>query len=173
MRKTDPRGDFGRQDRQQQVVVGILEKLVSFNTIANLNNILNAISPYLSTNATSNQMLTIATNYTGAVKNIEQLSIEGYADTTFFPHYGHEVYSWHADDASLFEVQNALKAHLGLEVSEEEYYLEEEEYYEEEYPENEGYEEKYLEDGYYEDGSPEEEYYEEETEEYYEPELGY
>lgn len=173
MRKTDPRGDFGRQDRQQQVVVGILEKLVSFNTIANLNNILNAISPHLSTNATSNQMLTIATNYTGAVKNIEQLSIEGYADTTFFPHYGHEVYSWHADGASLFEVQNALKAHLGLEVSEEEYYLEEEEYYEEEYPENEGYEEEYLEDGYYEDGSPEEEYYEEETEEYYEPELGY
>ena len=153
MRKVDPRGDFGRQDRQQQVIIGVLEQLVSFNTITNLNNILNAIKPYLKTNASPNNMLTIATNYTNAVKNIDQIALEGYADSTYFPHYGHDVYSWHAYDSSLFEVQNELKKHLGLEVSEEEYY------------EEETYEEEYYEEEYYE-----EETYEEET---YDPELGY
>ena len=158
MRKVDPRGDFGRQDRQQQVIIGVLEQLISFNTISNLNGILSAIRPYLKTNATPNNMLTIATNYRNAAKNIDRLVLDGYADTTYFPHYGHDVYSWHAYDSSLIEVQNELKKHLGLEISEEEYY--EPEYYEEE-----TYEEEYYEPEYYE-----EETYEEET---YDSELGY
>ena len=148
MRKVDPRGDFGRQDRQQQVIIGVLEQLISFNSFTNINGILRAIQPYLKTNATPYNMFAIAANYSNAAKNIDRLALEGYADTTFFPHYGHEVYSWHAYESSLFEVQNELKKHLGLEISEDEYY----------------------EDGYYEDEYYEEEIYEEEI---YDPELGY
>src|SRR5699024_11217849 len=62
MRKKDPRGDLGRQARQQEVVINILEQLSSFNTVTNLTSILNSIEPYLNTNATGSQMISVASN---------------------------------------------------------------------------------------------------------------
>ncbi len=118
MRKSDPRGDFGRQDRQQEVVAAILDKVVSVNTVANFTNILDAIEPHLSTNVTASQMMTIAANYMNTAGNIEQIHLNGYAGTEYFPHYGLDVYTWQPYEDSLFEVQNELKEHLGLEVDE-------------------------------------------------------
>lgn len=120
MRKKDPRGDFGRQARQQEVIIGILDQLVSFNTVTNLTNILNAVEPYLSTNATGQQMISIASNYSNAITDIEQLTLDGLADSTYFPHYGVEVWTWQPYEESLNEVQNELKAHLNLETFESE-----------------------------------------------------
>lgn len=120
MRKKDPRGDFGRQARQQEVIIGILDQLVSFNTVTNLTNILNSVEPYLSTNATGRQMISIASNYSNAITDVEQLTLDGLADSTYFPHYGMEVWTWEPYEESLIEVQNELKEHLGLETSEDE-----------------------------------------------------
>jgi cell envelope-related function transcriptional attenuator common domain len=117
MRKKDPRGDFGRQARQQEVIIGILDQLVSFNTVTNLTNILNSVEPYLSTNATGRQMISIASNYSNAITDVEQLTLDGLADSTYFPHYGMEVWTWEPYEESLIEVQNELKEHLGLETS--------------------------------------------------------
>ncbi len=114
MRKRDPRGDFGRQERQREVIVEVLNELVSFNTVTNLTSILNAIQPHLKTNVTSNQMLAIASNYSGALKDIEQLEILGYDGSEYFPHYGHNVYVWEPYDESLKEVQYELRKHLEL-----------------------------------------------------------
>lgn len=116
MRKRDPRGDFGRQGRQREVIVEVLNELVSFNTVTNLSSILNAIQPYLNTNATPNQMLSIATNYTDAVNDIDQLEINGYDGTEYFPHYGHNVYVWQPYQESLTEVQYELRKHLELDT---------------------------------------------------------
>lgn len=115
MRKQDPRGDFGRQDRQKEVIVEVLNELVSLNTITNLTDILNSVSPYLRTNVLTNQMLTIAANYPGVINDIEQLSMEGVASETYFPHYGLNVYVWEPYQESLWEVSNELRGHLGLE----------------------------------------------------------
>lgn len=115
MRKQDPRGDFGRQDRQKEVVVGILNELVSFNTITNLKNILDAISPYLRTNLLTRQMLTIAANYSSAINDIEHLQLEGVAGEAYFPHYGLNVYVWEPFQESLWEVSYTLREHLELE----------------------------------------------------------
>lgn len=116
MRKQDPRGDFGRQDRQQEVIIEVLDELISFNSIANLTDILNAIQPYLQTNATSGQMLGIAGNYSGALKDVEQLQLDGLARNEYFPHYGFEVYVWEPSEESLAEVQHELRTHLDLET---------------------------------------------------------
>ena len=119
MRKEDPEGDFGRQKRQQEVMMEVLDELVSFDTIANLSGVLNAIQPHLTTNATSNQMLAIAGNYASAAGNIEQLSLDGAARNEFFPHYGFEVYVWEPYAESLIEVQNELREHLELDAGSE------------------------------------------------------
>lgn len=115
MRKKDPRGDFGRQDRQKEVIVEILNQLVSLNTVTNLSNILNSIQPYLKTNASSNQMLAMAGNYTGVLNDIEQLTLEGVAGEAYFPHYGFNVYVWEPYQESLWEVSHELRVHLDLE----------------------------------------------------------
>ena len=112
MRKKDPRGDFGRQDRQKEVIAEVLSELVSFNSVTNLTNILNSVQPYLTTNARSADVLSIAANYTTTLNNIEQLTITGYDDRVYFPHYGHEVYVWEPYSSSLEEVQLALQEHL-------------------------------------------------------------
>lgn len=120
MRKKDPRGDFGRQARQQEVVINILEQLSSFNTVTNLTSILNSIEPYLNTNATGSQMISVASNYSMAITDIEQLTLDGYAETKYFPHYGLDVYTWQPYEESLHEVQDELKEHLGIEISDTE-----------------------------------------------------
>lgn len=119
MRKQDPRGDFGRQDRQQEVIMEVLDKLMSFNTITNLTEVLNAIQPYLETNATSAQMLAIAGNYASAAGDIEQLTLNGESRNAYFPHYGFEVYVWEPYDESLEEVQTELREHLELDTGTE------------------------------------------------------
>lgn len=112
MRKKDPRGDFGRQDRQKEVITEVLDELVSFNTVSNLPGILNAVQPYLQTNARSKDILSIAANYTTTLKNVEQLTISGVDDRVYFPHYGHDVYIWEPFSNSLEEVQLELQEHL-------------------------------------------------------------
>lgn len=114
MRKKDPRGDFGRQDRQKEVIVSILEKLNSSKSVTNFNQILNAISPYLKTNARSDQMIGMALSYAPVLNNVEQMNIEGEGRKTFFPNYNLDLYVWEADDLALQKVQNELKAHLEI-----------------------------------------------------------
>ena len=112
MRKKDPRGDFGRQDRQKEVIAEVLKELVSLNTVSNLPNILKSVQPYLGTNARSSDILSIASNYTTTLRNIEQLTIDGADNTIYFPHYGHDVYIWEPFSNSLEEVQLELQEHL-------------------------------------------------------------
>lgn len=121
MRKQDPRGDFGRQDRQKEVVVEILNELVSFDTVRNLDDILNAVEPYLTTNASPGQMFSIASNYSDALNHVETLSLDGIAGNEYFPHYELVVWVWEPYEESLQEVSNELKEHLGL-VNTSEYY---------------------------------------------------
>ena len=111
---------MGRQARQQEVVINILEQLSSFNTVTNLTSILNSIEPYLNTNATGSQMISVASNYSMAITDIEQLTLDGYAETKYFPHYGLDVYTWQPYEESLHEVQDELKEHLGIEISDTE-----------------------------------------------------
>lgn len=117
MRKKDPRGDFGRQARQREVIIGVLNELVSFNTFIHFSNVLSAVQPYMQTNATTDLMLGIASSYTSSLNNVEQLEIDGYSDTEYFPHYGHNVYVWLPYEESLDKVQFELKSHLELDTN--------------------------------------------------------
>lgn len=117
MRKKDPRGDFGRQDRQQEVIIGVLNELLSFGTVTNITKVLGSVSPYLQTNATVQQMLSIATNYSSTASNVERLTLTGNASNMYFPHYGQEVYVWEADEESKEEVHEELQNHLDYDGS--------------------------------------------------------
>ncbi|MGV3466580.1 MAG: LytR family transcriptional regulator, partial [Heyndrickxia sp.] len=77
MRHDDPRGDFGRQMRQRQIIDSILEKGASISSLWNYDDILKAISKNVKTNLTFSDMIDIQSNYKDLRNNIQEFQISG------------------------------------------------------------------------------------------------
>lgn len=77
MRYNDPRGDFGRQQRQRQVIQGVMNKGASIASLAKTDEIFNAIGKNVKTNFSLEEMIDIQQHYSEARKQIDQLTISG------------------------------------------------------------------------------------------------
>ncbi|MFS0637364.1 LytR family transcriptional regulator [Mesobacillus foraminis] len=77
MRYEDPRGDFGRQLRQRQIIQAVIKEGASLSSLKNYDNIFSALSNNIKTNLTFNQLVKIQRNYKTVGNNIEQLTVEG------------------------------------------------------------------------------------------------
>ncbi|MEZ0482139.1 LCP family protein [Planococcus sp. SSTMD024] len=114
MRKQDPRGDFGRQDRQKQVIQGIMRKGASINSLWNYKDIFDALGQNVRTNMKFDEMVDVQRNYQDAVTNVDQLIVEdGYGETI------NGIWYYMMDDAELGEIQSTLKEHMELEETSE------------------------------------------------------
>ncbi|MER2063292.1 MAG: LCP family protein [Alkalibacterium sp.] len=114
MRKQDPRGDFGRQERQREVIAAVVDELVSINSVTNFTSILDAIRPNLQTNLSGQQMMTIAANYRPAANTIESVVLSGEASYEYIERYNSQLYVWNPFDESLEEARSTLREHLEL-----------------------------------------------------------
>ncbi|WEG13146.1 LCP family protein [Pullulanibacillus sp. KACC 23026] len=63
MRHLDPQGDFGRNLRQRLVIEGILKKAAGPTILTNLDKILQAVGDNVKTNATFDEMKSMAVSY--------------------------------------------------------------------------------------------------------------
>lgn len=115
MRKQDPRGDFGRQERQREVLERLTEELLSFGSITNLTPIINAIRPNLQTNMTPQQMLALAANYYPAANTIDSIEISGTDEYFYVPQYGQELYVFRPYEQNLIDLQKELREHMEIE----------------------------------------------------------
>ncbi|SIS45340.1 transcriptional attenuator, LytR family [Salimicrobium flavidum] len=77
MRKDDPEGDIGRNERQRQVIEGIIEKGASFSGINKVRDIMDALGENVNTNMDFAQMRTLMSDYRGARKNMHTYQMEG------------------------------------------------------------------------------------------------
>ncbi|KKI88497.1 trascriptional regulator [Bacillus sp. SA1-12] len=77
MRYADPRGDFGRQDRQAQIMKAVIDKGASFNSLKNYSDILEVIAKNVRTNLTFSNMIDIQANYKEARHELQQVQIKG------------------------------------------------------------------------------------------------
>ncbi|MEH7386570.1 LytR family transcriptional regulator [Bacillus sp. JJ1521] len=77
MRYDDPRGDFGRQERQRQIIQAVIKQGASLSTITKVDDILGALGNNVQTNLTFDQMLEIQKNYREAAGQLEQSQISG------------------------------------------------------------------------------------------------
>lgn len=110
MRKNDPDGDFGRQDRQKQVIKSIMVQAVSATTLFNYPKIFDALGDNVKTNMEFNEMIDVQSNYRNASKEVEQLSFEkGYGETIG------GIWYYMMDENELAEIQSEMKAHLEVE----------------------------------------------------------
>ncbi len=78
MRKEDPRGDYGRQLRQRQIIEAIVHEAMSLKTLSNYRRILNVFSKYVKTNMTFSDMMNVALNYRDCAKNLKSGYIQGH-----------------------------------------------------------------------------------------------
>lgn len=63
MRYDDPQGDYGRQKRQRQVIMSLIDHAASLNTLTNLEEILDSAEKNVRTNLSFNDMIAIVKNY--------------------------------------------------------------------------------------------------------------
>jgi polyisoprenyl-teichoic acid--peptidoglycan teichoic acid transferase len=77
MRKNDPQGDLGRNERQRQVIQGIIEKGASLDAMNKVDDVMDALGNNVSTNMQFSDMRRLVTNYRSARKNVETYQMEG------------------------------------------------------------------------------------------------
>lgn len=109
MRKEDPQGDFGRQNRQRQVITAITEELISPKTLLNFNELLDVLGNNVQTNVTFDDVKKLQSSYLKAFRNMEQLSFtQGQGQII------NKIWYYIMNESELSEIQNVLKANLEL-----------------------------------------------------------
>ncbi|MBM6619093.1 LytR family transcriptional regulator [Bacillus suaedaesalsae] len=108
MRKKDPRGDFGRQDRQKQIIMGVIQKGASFSSLGKHDDIFEVLGSNVKTNLTFDQMVDIQANYKEARHNLEQLQVKGGGDTI------NKIYYYIVPEAERLALSQEFKEHLEL-----------------------------------------------------------
>ena len=78
MRYDDPKGDYGRQMRQRQIIQAVLKKALSVNGLANYQKLLKIFAKYVKTDLTFGDMTSLALNYRGAARNVTSGYIQGH-----------------------------------------------------------------------------------------------
>lgn len=109
MRYDDPNGDYGRQERQRQVIEAAIQKVASFSTIMNYRTILGTLENNMQTNLNFDDMVDIFNKYRGAVGNIEQIQLTGTG--TMMGGIYYDV----IDDEEINRVSGILREQLELE----------------------------------------------------------
>ncbi|MCJ7842985.1 LCP family protein [Lederbergia sp. NSJ-179] len=109
IRKQDPRGDFGRQVRQKQIIQAILNKARSFSSLLKYDDVLDELGDQVKTNFSFKEMMSLQQQYKGIEKNIEQLQFEkgkgGYIGKYWY---------YFPDEEEVKKYQDILKQHLEI-----------------------------------------------------------
>lgn len=108
MRKQDPNGDFGRQQRQRQIIEGVIKKGLSVNSLTKFDDVFEVLGKNVRTNLTFDEMKDIQKNYKEAAGTMQQMTIKGNGQTI------NKVWYLVVPDEEKTGVQEELKAHLEL-----------------------------------------------------------
>lgn len=107
MRKEDPQGDFGRQERQREVISKVIEKGATFKTLTNYGDVLEALEENIKTNLTLDEIIGIQFNYKSVVESIDKIAIDGTGKLT-------DYWYFIVDITERQNLSDQLRAHLGL-----------------------------------------------------------
>jgi polyisoprenyl-teichoic acid--peptidoglycan teichoic acid transferase len=108
MRYDDPSGDFGRQERQRQVIQGVINRGASFSSLTRFGGIFAALGDNVRTDVTFDEMLDIQKNYKNSFGSIEQLQLTGTGTKI------NGIYYLEVPKEKIQTTQNELKKHLEI-----------------------------------------------------------
>lgn len=108
MRKLDPRGDFGRQKRQRQVIESILHKGSNLSSVTKFGEIAQVVGKNVNTNFNLFELWMLQSNYKEAQENITSYEIAGEDKTIKGTYY------YMPDKKELDRISTAMKNHLEM-----------------------------------------------------------
>lgn len=108
MRYEDPRGDFGRQDRQRQVIEAVIKKGANISSITKFGDMFGVVRDNVKTNLTFDEMWEIQANYKAASQNLEQFQVKGSGDKI------NGIYYYIVPEEDRLALSNQLKEHLEI-----------------------------------------------------------
>lgn len=106
MRKQDPNGDYGRQQRQQRIIEGIVKEAMSVSTITGYQSMLTTISNNMKTDLSWQDMMTLSKKYRSAMSTTTSEVLQG--EGTMMNGVSYQIVS----DSELARVQALLKSEL-------------------------------------------------------------
>lgn len=106
MRHLDPQGDFGRNERQRQVISAIVDKASGISSVTRFNEILNAVGGNVKTNLSFDDMKNLVFNYRNARQNTVNYEVKGDGQTI------NGVYYLVVDDAERQRVHDMIQKQL-------------------------------------------------------------
>ncbi|WP_053218208.1 LCP family glycopolymer transferase [Virgibacillus senegalensis] len=77
MRKQDPNGDFGRNERQRKVIQGIIDKGASVGSVGKIDDIVQVLGNNMASNMDFDDMQNLLLNYRNTRKNITTYQMQG------------------------------------------------------------------------------------------------
>lgn len=110
MRYEDPRGDYGRQIRQREVIQSVVDSGVSISSLTKYSKIFEALGNNIKTNLTFDEMIDIQKNYQTTAAKIEQMEPLTGEGTMI-----NSVYYILVSDEEKQRVQTELKSQLEIE----------------------------------------------------------
>jgi polyisoprenyl-teichoic acid--peptidoglycan teichoic acid transferase len=110
MRHQDPKGDFGRQERQKEVISKIVHKGKSISVVTKYNSILKALENNIQTNLTLDDIIGIQSSYKTAAKNMESLQVAGIGATI------DKIWYYQVDDQERQSLSDQMRQSLGLQT---------------------------------------------------------
>lgn len=108
MRYEDPEGDYGRQKRQQQVIMGILKSAPSLKTLANFSTLLKSVDSNFRTNMSFDTMKSVYTDYKDSSKTVRRDLLKG--DGATIDGLSYQV----APTKEIQRVSDEIRQNLGL-----------------------------------------------------------
>ncbi|MUT67649.1 LCP family protein [Paenibacillus sp. NEAU-GSW1] len=77
MRYDDPRGDFGRNARQREIVKQVLKNALTYNSFTQIEKLLDQLGGSVRTNITFDEMKTFIADYRTDLESIDTVEIKG------------------------------------------------------------------------------------------------
>jgi LCP family protein required for cell wall assembly len=110
----EAKGDYGRQERQQQVIKAVLGKAMSLKGISHFTELLKSITGNLKTDLNFDDMVAIFSHYRGAEKSIDSDTLHGqnaYVQTSVYPYpLAYQI----ASTSELQRVSDRIRSSLAL-----------------------------------------------------------
>lgn len=107
-RYDDPNGDYGRADRQRQVLLAILDKYADVSNIGSLGSLMETVQANVTTDLTVSEMTKLGLNYRVDSENVTSTTLVGTGDMSTGIYYN--ILS----EAQISETSAELRSHLEL-----------------------------------------------------------
>lgn len=109
IRYEDPRGDFGRQLRQRQIIEAILGEGTKMSSVMKYDDVLRSLGENVKTNISVKEMINLQKQYSGIEKNIEQYQFE-----EFNGGYIGKYWYFFPDEEEVAKYSAMLREHLEI-----------------------------------------------------------